>query len=489
MAAARFGSGYPRVMSDTIERAIQVLTSDECSAIVDMALRRRDGIVEAHAAGGSVGFTAAGAQWVRGRNPLERQDPGALSPLQTERAGVRPSNGDNQYPFAYDNIAHLFDDPRAPDIAVVHTPAHNWEDRGGHRGEHGSPGVVQARAPFIVAGRGVRRLGSIPQAARMIQVAPTLCALAGSPPPLGAQASALEDVLDPDDIPKHVVAFLCDGTNANVLYAMARAGDLPNTARLMADGTVFEHGLIASFPTVTLANHTTALTGVHPGVHGVLHNAYFDRSTGRQILTNSPATWHLARNEIAPHVETVFEAVGRSQAGFTASVNEPCDRGASYATFDAVRDGGEVVSRLQAAMPNPMDVPLATQAFVRDRAEYAWSTAADHMAVIQAKALWSGDDGNPRPRFTWINLILNDAGNHAGGPYSDIGHAALRDTDARLGAILDAMDWGGGDTAFVVLADHGMEESDPDCTGDYTQALKDEGIPFRDEGFGFLYLE
>ena len=51
------------------------------------------------------------------------------------------------------------------------------------------------------------------------------------------------------------------------------------------------HGAMASLPSVTLANHTTILTGAHPGHHGVLHNAWFDRSTGEQIITNSPATW------------------------------------------------------------------------------------------------------------------------------------------------------------------------------------------------------
>lgn len=479
-------------MNARVDDALAVLTGDECAGIVDMALCMRDGVVEAHAPDGMVAFTALGPLAVRGRNPLERGDPGAMSPLDDERAQVRPANGQNHYPFAYDNIAHLFDNPHAPDIAVVHTPAHNWEDRGGHRGEHGSPDLIQSRAPLIVAGRGIKRLGSIPQAARMIDIAPTLTYLAGGVPrpegPLIAQqhGRVLDEILDHADPPKRVVAFLCDGTNANVLYAMARAGELPNTAKLMEAGTVFEHGLIASFPTVTLANHTTALTGVHPGVHGVLHNAFYERATRRVVNTNSPATWHLARNEISPDVETVYEALARGNAGFTASINEPCDRGASYATFDAIRDGGEVVQRLQTALPDPTNIPGATQAFVRSKPEYAWSTAADYMAVQQAGSVWRGEAGNPVPRFMWVNLILNDAGNHAGGPYSDIGHAALRDTDARLGEIIDAI--ADDDTAYVILADHGMEESDPDCTGDYGEALQRAGIAFRDEGFGFLYL-
>ncbi len=35
---------------------------------------------------------------------------------------------------------------------------------------------------------------------------------------------------------------------------------------------------MASLPTATLANHTTAITGAHPGHSGVLHNAWVDRA-------------------------------------------------------------------------------------------------------------------------------------------------------------------------------------------------------------------
>ena len=44
------------------------------------------------------------------------------------------------------------------------------------------------------------------------------------------------------------------------------------------------------------------------------------------------------------------------------------------------------------------------------------------------------------------------------------------------------------DTAFVLVADHGMQETDPTVTGDWDVALREAGIPFRDEGYSFLYL-
>jgi phosphonoacetate hydrolase len=471
------------------EDALAVLLDDALAHVVDMVLLARDGVVEAHARSGSVAFTANGPLRVRGANPLERQDPAAFTPLAEEMARRRPSNAENHYPYAYPSVAQLFEDPRAPDLVVLHTPAHNWEERGGHRGEHGSLDVVQSRAPLVLAGPGVRRLGRIPAHARMVDVAPTLAALAGVPPRdgeallAGQQGRALTEALAPDVRPARVVAFLLDGANANVLYAMADAGELPTVARLMAEGTTFAHGLVASFPSVTLTNHTTALTGAHPGRHGVLHNAYYDRATGREIVTNAPETWHRAREEIRPEVETLFEAVARTGRRAVA-VNEPADRGASASTFDFFRRGA--VREVAQALPDPAGLPGATREFVETKREYGWASSADAMAVAQAKAVW--EEPAARPALLWVNLILPDAAAHAGGPYAEVAHAGLRDTDRRLGEILDAMGWGEGETAFALLADHGMEETDPACTGDFDEALARAGIPFRDESYGFIYL-
>ena len=80
---------------------------------------------------------------------------------------------------------------------------------------------------------------------------------------------------------------------------MAARGEAPNVARLIAMGTAFGHGAMASLPTVTLANHTTILTGAHPGHHGILHNAWYDRARGEQIITNSSATWPTAMDHLA----------------------------------------------------------------------------------------------------------------------------------------------------------------------------------------------
>jgi predicted AlkP superfamily pyrophosphatase or phosphodiesterase len=372
---------------------------------------------------------------------------------------------------------------------VIHTAAHNWEDQGGHRGEHGSIDVVQSRAPFIIAGAGVKALGALPRACKLVDVAPTVLELMGAAPLLRTDGTVLRDLLDDGVRPDHVVGFLFDGCNPNVLYAAAARGEAPNVARLMAMGTTFEHGAMASLPTVTLANHTSVLTGLHPGHHGILHNAWFDRARGEQVITNSAATWHEATRSLFDGVETIHDAVHRTWPGdCTASINEPCDAGADFSTFDFVRRGVPLERP-----PAPDELPHASQMFVRPVKEYRWSSRVDHTTVQQHAGVWSGQylgSDWPLPRFTWCNFSLTDAAFHEGGPHSDIALASIHDTDARLGEVLATVERAGvwDRTAFFLVADHGMEETNPSVQGDWSPALRDAGIAFRDEAYGFIYL-
>ena len=282
-----------------------------------------------------------------GRNPLgEQLDRTSLSGSGRAKC-LPPHRDDNAYPFAYAQTAQLFDSPAAPDLCVIHSAAHNWEDQGGHLGEHGSIGIVQARAPMVIGGKGVKSLGVIPRAARLVDTAPTIAALLGCAPRDDGNYVAVQDgevltdVLDPSERPSHVIAFLFDGTNSNVLYDMCARGEAPNVARLIEMGMAFGHGAMSSMPTVTLANHTSILTGAHPGHHGILNNAWYDRgATGEQVITNSQATWPWSMNHLTPGIESIHDAVHRTWPdAFTASVNEPCDVGADYSTFDFFRRG------------------------------------------------------------------------------------------------------------------------------------------------------
>src|SRR5690242_16621098 len=218
-----------------------------------MVLTHRDGRYEALTASGRVVFerTADGG-FVEveqlGSNPLADQSTDKFVGIDAERAALHPHRDDNAYPFAFEQTAQLFDAPAAPDLCVIHSAAHNWEDQGGHLGEHGSIGVRAGPTPMVIGGKGVKSLGLIPRAARLVDTAPTIAALLGCVPLadgnyLAVQdGEALVDVLDPTERPAHVIGFLFDGTNSNVLYDMCARGEAPNVARLIEMGVAFEHG-------------------------------------------------------------------------------------------------------------------------------------------------------------------------------------------------------------------------------------------------------
>ena len=58
--------------------------------------------------------------------------------------------------------------------------------------------------------------------------------------------------LDRGDGPRHVVGFLLDGCNPNVLYDSVARGEAPHIAGLLENGTALRDGIVSSLPTVTL---------------------------------------------------------------------------------------------------------------------------------------------------------------------------------------------------------------------------------------------
>jgi phosphonoacetate hydrolase len=449
------------------DRALDVLLDPGLAHVVDLVSWIEKGLVHVADSRGHVALRDDGeCTLLAGRDPIADQDP--------------MSDSTSAYPFAALRLHSLFADPRAPDLAVIHTGAHCWPERGGHPGEHGSLNAVQSRAPLILSGAGVAERGVLERVARIVDIGATLAhvsggsydAMDGSPIAEAAPGAA------------HVVGLLWDGTQCADLLAMAAAGELPAVCRLLDRGCAFRGGAIAEFPTQTLVNHTSALTGVGPGRHGIVNNAFYDRLLGQQVVANSSATWHNAMQWLRPDVTTVFERL--PEGARSACVNDPVDVGATYSTFGLIREGG-LAGNLSAHLPSTADDPHATQEHVAADKDYAWSTQVDRAGLDQILSLWR--DGIP-PRLTWWNTTLTDSGHHAGGPGSDIARASMRDADRRLGVWLDLVEERGllDNTVVLLTADHGSEAADPTCTGDWDETLRKARVPFRDEAYGFVYL-
>ena len=448
-------------------RALAVLLRPDLAHVVDLVCWREGELVHVADSLGHSTLTTGGSTVVlSGRDPVADQDPFS----------------DTSYPYAAARLHSLFADRRAPDLAVVHTGAHHWPERGGHLGEHGSLGSVQSRAPFVLSGAGVVARGVLDRAVRTVDVGATLAALCGASYD-GMDGSPV-DLAGPGA--RHVVGLLWDGAHCADLLHLAATGALPNVARLLARGCALRGGAVAEFPSVTLVNHTCALTGVGPGRHGIVNNAFYDRDTGEQVVPNSAATWHRSMDWLRPGVRTVFERLPAGVA--SACVNDPVDRGATNSTFALIRAmTGAGTGSLVTSLPPAEGDPLATQEFVVSDADYRWGSQIDASGLEQVLGLWRAAEP---PRLMWWNTTLTDGAHHAGGPASRISRAGLRDADQRLGVWLDLVEERGllDDTVVLLTADHGMEGALPGCSGDWDTALTEAGVPYRDEAYGFLYL-
>ncbi len=389
------------------EDALRVLLDPALAEVVDL-VAWRDGrdIVVANAFGrASAPADAFGADFavIDGRQPIPAQDP--LHGVALDGALVDPSppNARNSYPDAVRRLASAFADPtRSPDLHVIHTPRHHWPERGGHLGEHGSLDAGQSRAPLLLSGAGVQARGFVTRSARVIDVGPTLAHAAGASFP-DVDGSPLTDLVSPGaDL---VLGLLWDGANSNDLLHLATSGALPNVARLLQRGCALAGGAIAEFPSVTLVNHTSALCGVGPGRHGIVHNVFYDRETKARHLANDSSTWHHACDLLRPGVTTIWEACSAIR---TACVNEPIDRGAGYSTFDLIRAAGasDGAKGMQSALPPASGDPHATQAFVAASGDYAWSTQVDAFGLEQVVQQLS------RPRAAGAALVEQHAHRH-----------------------------------------------------------------------------
>lgn len=484
------------------DRAVDVLIAPELAAIVDLvAWPEGEGpercVVVANSDGTARLRADAPAELLHGRDPVADQDPMAFLPYEREVADPSPDNERNAYPYAAQRLLSLFTDTgRAPDLAVVHTPGHFFPELGGHVGEHGSLDVVQSRAPLLLSGAGVAPAGVLDRHARLVDVGPTLAWLAGVPAERlvdGFGAPLDGRVLDGyvQRAGRWVVGLLWDGAHCGDLLHLTAHGELPGVARLLERGLALRGGAVAEFPSVTLTNHTSILTGVGPGRHGVLGNVYYDRDSGETVVPNDATTWHRSAAWLRPGTRTVFEQVAAARPdASTACVDEPVDRGAAYSTMELVRasgapDGAQGLGRM---LPDPTTSRyLTTRDHLAD-GYFAWCTQVDDVGLDQVLQLWAAPA--TAPALTWWSTVVTDAGHHAGGPRSRIARDSLRDADRRLQVFLDRLDelGVGDDVVFVLTADHGFETTRTDCRGDWSTALRAAGVPHRDDGPGFIYL-
>jgi phosphonoacetate hydrolase len=492
------------------EAAVRALVVPELAGVVDLVAypegppgEPQAVVVTNHA--GAVRLHPDGRhELLSGRDPVANTDPLAFLPYERELADPSPDNARNAYPDPARRLLGIFSDAdRSPNVVVVHHPGHYFPDEGGHVGEHGSLGVIQSRAPLLVSGAGVDARGLLDDHAYLVDVGPTMAAAAGVPLDdlCDAKGADLDGRARTDLVQsgrRRVIGLLWDGAHCGELLAMTERGELPAVGRLLERGAALRGGAVAEFPSLTLVNHTSILTGVGPGRHGVMGNVFYDRATGEQVVPNDASTWHRSGEWLRPAVRTVFSMVGDHRADLpvpTASVNEAIDAGAAFSTMALIRAqqvGRDGAAGLADLLPDPAASPYVGNHEHLADGYFSWASQVDDVGLGLVQQLWA--DPVQAPALTWWATVVTDAGHHGGGPRSPMARDAFRDADRRLGVFLDDLDRRSllDEITVVLTADHGFEGTDPNRTGSWTPALHAAldplGVGWRDEGPGFLYL-
>src|SRR5574341_1962377 len=413
-----------------------------------------------------------------GENPIANQDPTALSTLAEElEAGARSGHSGTDpakafvepeqlsYPLAYERIAQLFDSPNAPDIAI--SPKSYAFGR--QPGQHGTLDVVQCRAPLVFSGPGVKK-GTTDTLCAQVDVGPTLAKLRGLPLIEGMDASGrtssergmeadvylkrqdgrvIEEVLD-GEAPERVYIFLLDGlSNTELQERLEHDREaIPSLSRIINGGLTFRYGTIVNFPSITWPSHNALGSGAWCGHHDVVNPTYYLRET-RETVTPQGQVWDTAKY-VSDGVETLYEAIHRVHGSkvVTASLNEPCVKGAAHATLERrlLVDGEQI---RETARQNRDDTNPRWKAEGQEHV-YRYS-GTDIQATAQSLLLF-GDESRPAPVFTYHEFSLTDAVGHDYGPHHQAMRDALIETDKRIGKILAQIERRGlfDSTLFVI---------------------------------------
>jgi hypothetical protein len=497
------GQGLDHQQEESGNLAIhKLLTSDEGKAWTDFVATYREdragnGAYEAWALRGMVRWTrtydADGGYTYHvietlGENPIANQDPRALATMAEELdAAGNPADIQHayiesdrlSYPYAYERLSQLFDSPNAPELAV-NSKSYAF----GHQpGQHGNLDVVQSRSPLIFSGPGVKSGMRVDALPRQIDIAPTVAKLMGFPLIDGVDSTGrtstergvapdvyllrqdgevIHEVLGGAGKPERVYILLLDGQSQTELFHRIDTvtESIPNLRRLIERGVVCRNGSITNYPSITWPSHNAIGTGCWSGHHDIVNPSYYLRDL-RISISPQGQQFDTARclNE---NVETLYEAFHRvygewdgMTGAFTASIIEPCTRGADHATLERklIGDRAQLIALTQ-------ETEHEISPRWKDELEshgHRMMGEIDNRALAQARQLFN-DPSHPKPIFVFQEFSQPDAAAHDYGPHHEGAREALEETDTRIGHILGMLDEQGlfESTLFVVTTDHGM---------------------------------
>lgn len=221
---------------------------------------------------------------------------------------------------------------------------------------------------------------------------------------------------------------------------MSQMGANSNLAKIARDGAACLDARCV-YPSHTLTNHATIMTGVSSGVHGIIGNVRLAEDGITSIKSKEPemiqsqTLFELAK---AQGLET---AVVSGKNNLVTMFSKDCDVGTS----------------------NVVPLDYLPEAPILDDAQ----TNEDYYEMNLELADWVFESlytvlEKESPNLTLVNVQSTDYIGHRFGPESKEMKTCLKRVDKALGKLYDKMEKSGmlENTTLIIVADHGMTESD-----------------------------
>ncbi|HYA89427.1 MAG TPA: ectonucleotide pyrophosphatase/phosphodiesterase [archaeon] len=263
---------------------------------------------------------------------------------------------------------------------------------------------------------------------------------------------------------EHVIIISVDGLKPQSYTEPDTHGLKVPTLREIVSHGAWSSGAMPVMPSVTYPSHTSMVTGVHPGLHGIFTNTAWDP------LEKNYAGYRWYEEDI--RVPTLWQ-VARQRGLRTALVHWPVTVGAQS---DFI-----VPEYWRASIPEDLKLlrALSTPGVFGEVTKEFPEISTEIQPPLQADAVWADIAcyalETLRPHLLLLHIDMVDHWQHEKGPFSAEGNAAIEDSDAQIARVIAAAKKAGlwDTTVLVIVSDHGFVP--------ISQALR-PGVLLRDRG-------
>lgn len=264
---------------------------------------------------------------------------------------------------------------------------------------------------------------------------------ASKPTPTAASHSAVSDE-------RIVVLISLDGLAG--FYFDDPKAEMPNLRRLAREGA-FSNQMRPSTPSVTWPNHTSMVTGMTAGTHGVTGNSFLNRATLETVPLIGDTVFD---KEQIVRVPTIYDLAHESGVK-TAAMRWPGTRNAHSLDY-AFPDTSD---------PKILESTTTPALLAECRAKGIWNeNSTDQKGKLQHNVndemtakVFHHVVVTHRPGLALLHLIDVDHDQHKYGPRTPEAYAAIGRVDKQVGEVIETLnkEFPGRATVFVV-SDHGF---------------------------------